>query len=98
MGATITTRVSDEIAQELNFFTRVEHEDTSTLVRKLLATALEEKRLAYALEKYKAGNITLGKAAEIAHTSLREMLLIASKEGIPFQYSLKNLEEDLKAL
>lgn len=53
-------------------------------------------RLSEALEKYKNGEITLGKAAELAKKDLREMMIIATKQKIPFQYSVKELEEDHK--
>ena len=51
----------------------------------------------YQLYQYKSGEITIGKAAEIAKKDLREMMLIASNKGIHFQYSLKDLREDFKA-
>jgi predicted HTH domain antitoxin len=50
------------------------------------------------LEQYKNGDITIGRAAEIAKKSLREIMAIAAKRGIPFQYSLKSLREDAEAL
>jgi len=40
----------------------------------------------------------LGKAGEIAGKHLREIMVIASKRGIPFQYSLKSLREDVGAV
>ena len=97
MGETVTTRVDDEIAGEIDFFAKKEKVDRSTITRKLLAKALEEKKLEYALERYKKGEITIGKAAEIAKKDLREMMLIAAKRGIEFQYSLRDLREDFQA-
>lgn len=97
MGATITTRVSDEIAKAIDFFGKLEHVDRSTITRKILAKAIEEKNLEYALEKYKRGEITIGKAASIVKKDLREMMLIAVKSGIPFQYSKEDLIKDFKA-
>ncbi len=96
MGETITTRVPDEIASDIGYFTKQEHTDKSTFVRKLLATALEEKKIQFALEKYKSREITVGKAAEIAGVPLRKMMQIAADKGIPFQYSLKDLKDDFK--
>ena len=60
--------------------------------------ALDEEKVGYALEKYKKGEITISKAAEIAKKDLREMMLITAKKGISFQYSLKDLKEDFKAI
>ena len=47
--------------------------------------------------RYKKGEITIGKAAELAKKDLREMILIAAKKKIPFQYSKKELMEDFEA-
>ena len=98
MGETVTTRVDDEMAKGIDFFAKREKLDRSTITRRLLARALEEETLDYALELYKKGEITLGRAGEIAGKHLREMMIIASKRGIPFQYSLKDLREDFEAL
>lgn len=97
MEAIITTRIPTAAAQAIQFFTKQEHLDRSTLVRQLLLSALEEKKIGYALQKYKEGEITIGKAAELASVPLRKMMRIASAEGIPFQYSLSDLEKDFKA-
>jgi len=94
MGETVTTRVDDEMAKGIGFFAKVEKVDKSTITRKLLAQALDQKMIEFALDKYKKGEITIGKAAEIAKKSIREIMIIASKKGIPFQYSKKDLVED----
>lgn len=51
-----------------------------------------------ALKQYRKGKITIGKAAEMAGVSLREMIALAAKKGIPFQYSLDDLYEDVEAV
>ena len=72
--------------------------DRSAITRRLLARALVEEELDYALELYKKGEITIGKAAEIAGKDIREMMIIASKRDITFQYSLKSLRQDIDAV
>ncbi|MCX9011442.1 MAG: UPF0175 family protein [Candidatus Methanoperedens sp.] len=57
----------------------------------------DELLIDHALVHYRNGNITLGRAAKIAGISLREMIAIAAKRRIPFQYSLDDLHEDLHA-
>jgi len=98
MGETVTTRVDDEMAKDVDYFAKQEKVDRSTITRKLLAKALEEKKIDYALEKFKKGEITIGRAAEIAKKDIREMMMVAAKKGIPFQYSLKELREDFEAV
>ena len=98
MGETVTTRVDNEMAKDVDYFAKQEKVDRSTITRKLLAQALEQKKVDFALEKYKKNEITIGKAAEIANKGLREMMVIASKNGIVFQYSIKELKEDFMAV
>lgn len=97
MGETVTTRVDDEMAKDIDFFSRLEKLDRSTITRRLLAQSLEQEKIGYALKRYGSGEITIGKAAELAKKDLREMMMIAAKKGIPFQYSKKDLREDFKS-
>lgn len=97
MGATITTRVPDDIEKKIENISRIEHLDKSTVVRRLLCDAIQEWMIEHALAQYKDGKITIGRAANIAGIPLREMIAIASKKGIPFQYGLDDLEEDFRA-
>ena len=98
MGETVTTRVDDNIAKGIDFLAKKEKLDRSAITRRLLARALVEEELDYALELYKKGEITIGKAAEIAGKDIREMMIIASKRDITFQYSLKSLRQDIDAV
>ncbi len=98
MGVTITTRVSDEIAEEIKKISEIEKLDKSAVIRRLLVDAIKEWKIEHALNQYKDGKITIWKAARIAGLSLREMLDLAAKKGIPFQYKLEDLREDFEAI
>ncbi len=98
MDTVVTTRIPAPALKDIQFFVREEHTDKSTVVRTLLLSGLENKKMEYALEKYQQGEITLGRAGEMVGVPLRKMLVLAAKRGIPFQYSLRDLEKDLKAL
>ncbi len=97
MGATITTRVSDEIAKTIRYISRIEHLDRSATIRRLLAKSVRGWKIDHALKEYEEGKITLWKAARLSDVSLREMMTIAAKRGVPFQYSLEDLKRDYKA-
>ncbi len=97
MGSTITTRVPDDIDKKIKNISLIEHLDKSTVVRRLLSKAVQDWQIDHALEQYKDGKITIGRAARIAGMPLREMIAIAAKKGIPFQYSLSDLKEDFQA-
>jgi len=98
MGATITTRVSDNIAKEIKIISNTEHLDKSAVVRRLLVDAIRRWRIENALKQYAKGRITLWKAAENARISLREMIEFASQKDISFQYSVDDLREDFEEL
>lgn len=98
MGETITTRVDDEMAQDIEFFSKIKKLDKSAVTRRLLAKSLEQEKLDYVLDRYKKGEITIGKAAELLKKDIREMMMIAARKNIPFQYSLKELRKDFKAV
>jgi len=97
MGSTITTRVPDDIDKKIKNISQIEHLDTSTVVRRLLSKAVQDWQIDHALEQYKDGNITIGRAAQMAGVPLREMIAIAAKKGIPFQYGLDDMKEDFQA-
>lgn len=96
MGATITTRVPDDIEKKIENISRIEHLDKSTVVRRLLSKTVQEWLIENALDQYRDGKITIGKAADMVGVPLHEMIAIAAKKGIPFQYSLDDLEEDFR--
>lgn len=97
MTEVISTRVSEEIARDLKEIEREEKTDRATVIRKLLARAIEEWKTERALRLYREGKVTLWRAARLAGITLREMMKLTAEEGIQFQYSEKDLEEDIEA-
>jgi predicted HTH domain antitoxin len=98
MGATITTRVSEYIEKEIRSISEREQLDKSTVVRRLLIEGIRDWKIKYALEQYSDGKVTIWRAARMAGISLREMLNIAAKKGIPFQYTIEDLREDFRGI
>lgn len=97
MTEIISTRVPDEIAKDLKEIEEEEKTDRATVVRKLLARAIQQWKMERALRLYREGKVTLWRAAKLAGVTLREMMDLAAKEGIQFQYTQKDLEEDIEA-
>ncbi len=58
----------------------------------------DELKLLAALELYREGRLSLGKAAEMAGLSLREFLYEMRVRGVPLNYDLEELGEDLKTV
>lgn len=93
----ISTRIPDEVAKDLEEIEKEEKTDRATVIRKLLARAIEQWKMERALRLYREGKVTLWRAARLAGVTLREMMEQAAKEGIQFKYTEKDLEEDIKA-
>jgi len=72
--------------------------DRSTVVRRLLVEGIKDWNIKYALEQYSDGKITILRAARMAGVSLRQMLDIAAKRGIPFQYTIGDLRADFRGI
>ncbi len=91
----ISTRVPEQLAKDLKEIEEEEKADRATVIRKLLANAIQQWKIQKALRLYREGKVTLWRAARLAGITLREMMELAVKEGIRFQYTEKDLEEDI---
>jgi len=56
----------------------------------------DEVRLLVAIELYREGRVSLGKAAEIAGLHVREFLYELHARGISLSYDLEELKEELR--
>ncbi len=92
----ISTRVSKEILKKLEYLEKKEKMDRSTLLRKLISIGLKEYSTELALNSYFKGEVTAWKAAELAGLSLYEFIDLLKARRIPAQYTLADLEEDLR--
>ena len=94
---TISTRVPDDLEEELERFLEQEKLDRSTAVRKLLAEGLEEWRKDRALGKLEEGEISFSKAAELAGESVWDFAILVEEREITWVGS-DALEDDLTAV
>ncbi len=58
----------------------------------------EELRLLVALELYREGRVSLGKAAKLAGLSLREFLYELRSRRVSLNYDLEELEKDMETV
>ena len=79
--------ISVKVPRDLVRILKVRDEDVPKLVR-----------LCLAIELYREGKVSLGKAAEIAGVSKWEMIEILASKNVPIQYDIKDLEKDIKTL
>ncbi len=90
----VTARLPRDMLKEVERLAQKEKVDRSELIRRLLGSALRQKRIEEALQAYRDGKVTLWKAAEMAGISLREMMEVARVKRIPVPYTLDDLRRD----
>ena len=76
-----------EIPDDLEVILKIDKKDIPKAVKLYLA-----------IELYREGKISLGKASEIAGISKEEMMEVLSRKGIPINYDIEDLKEDIKRL
>ena len=81
----LTVRIDEETYKEIEKTADIENVDKSTVARGLLEIGIREQKKKRALETYREGACTLWKAAELAGTSLREMMDLIEKEQVPLR-------------
>ncbi len=79
--------------EELKKFTNM---DQSSLLRQLLTDAIEAKRLEIAIKEYQDRKVSLGKAVEIAGTSIWRLLDEMRKKNIALDYDINDALEEIK--
>jgi predicted HTH domain antitoxin len=78
--------VSVEIPQEVLFLAGLENQPASDGASKLLA-----------LELFREGRISLGRAAELAGAGIEEFMEFSAHRGVPLHYAEAELSEDREA-
>ncbi len=93
----MSTRIDKRLLKGIDFIAKVEMSDRGNVIRKLLRRAVHEWYLDYAIRLYKEGKISLWRAAKIARLGLWEFIEILKKRNILLNYSIEDLEEDIKS-
>jgi predicted HTH domain antitoxin len=94
---TISSRIPDELEEDLESYIDEENLDKSTAVRKLLTEGLGDWRREKALEKLQAGETTLSGAADMAEMNVWEFASLAKDRNVTW-VSGDHLESDLEDL
>jgi predicted HTH domain antitoxin len=94
---TLSTRIPDDLEEELEEYITDENLDRSTAVRKLLTESLGDWRKEKALEMLEAGETTLSGAAAIAEMNVWDFAALAKDRNVTW-VSDDHLESDLEDL
>ena len=78
MTKTMSIRMDAENYKFLNEFSKTERSDLSKAVRDLVSRG----RVLLAVEKYKSGDASLGKAAELAGLRVGQMMRVLTEFGV----------------
>lgn len=90
----ISARVPDEDAEELESVAELVGEDKSTVIRNALRKGLSDIRVQIAVERYQTGDVSVNEAARIAGVSVAEWLEIARERNLTTQLSPDDLDAD----
>lgn len=94
MSTTLTTRIPEELAAEIERISEEEGLDKSAAARRLLTKAVTEHNRERAFERYEEGEISIGRLAAEADLPLRKALSELRERGVHFNYSAESLRED----
>lgn len=93
--ASISARLPDDEAEELERVAEMLGEDRSSIIRKALSEGLRDLRIRRAVERYQTGEVSVKQAARIAGVSLGEWLEIARERNLTTQLTPEDLEHDV---
>ena len=98
MSEAIGIRLEDNFLKAVDKLSSEETLDRSTMLRKLLNLGIADYMEKKAKEKYFEGKITISEAAKRANLTIWEMQQYLVASGYKSEYSIQDLEEDMKVL
>lgn len=97
-GKHVTARVPEDLFDEIERIREAERTDRSTAVERLLERGVEDWRVETAVDRYRDGELSLGRAAEEAGVSVWRFLDLLDEAGVETNYTGDDLEADLAAV
>ena len=91
-------RLDRKVVDELNRIADEEHEDRTTVIRKLIADAIGNYKKDRVLRKYEQGKISISRAAEETGLTVGEIEDYMIRKGYRSKYSTVDLERELELL
>lgn len=94
----VTARVPEDLYEAIEELRTEERLDRSTAIARLLERGVKDWRIDTAVRRYRDGDVSLGRAAEIADLSLWRFLDILDDRQIGANYTEADFEADLAAV
>ncbi len=91
-------RLEKKMVEELNRIADEEHVDRTTVIRNLIADAIENYKRDMVMRKYEQGKISISKAAEDTGLTVGEIEEYMVRKEYRSKYSTVDLERELELL
>lgn len=91
---TTTLRLPEEVLEEIESLSREEGRKRSELLRELIGEGLREHRVERAVEAYRAGEASQGRAAELAGIPLSAFHRELKRRGVTLRTTPEELAEE----
>ncbi len=95
---TISVRIDDDTFRDLEILRKDAKADRSEVIRRLLDRAIRDAKLERAMQLLRERKVSIGKAAELAGTTLYEIVEAMPKHGVHLGYTMEDLRRDTKPL
>lgn len=92
MSERLSIVIPSDLNDEIERLQKILKMDKSTVIRHLLSKSIQEVKIETALDEYKRGKVSFGKAAEIAGINLWEFIDVCHSQKI----NLELTEEDVE--
>ena len=92
---TVSTRLSEDELGLLDSLADRAGLDRATMTKTLLRRGLEQLRFDEAVASYRASQVTLSRAAEMAGISIWDFIGLMDEQDLFIHYGIAELEEDL---
>ena len=95
---TVSARIQKSQVKEIERLASKKGTDRSAIIRELLATAIQNRKIEDALDQVQAKKITVWRAAEIAGVTYREMMEVLKTHNVPFPLSEQELRREIEEI
>tara|TARA_Y100000310_G_C20413253_1_gene683072 strand:+ start:507 stop:803 length:297 start_codon:yes stop_codon:yes gene_type:complete len=98
MAITVTTRIENDVVDDIDTVAKQEAIDRSAVIRRFLIKSIKEWKIQKHLVEYEQGKTTLWQAAKQCELSLYEIIEEVKQRKIHVPYGIEEFKEDVKAL
>jgi len=95
---TLSTRLTEQESQELDFLVGLSGLDRAGLLKKLLRQGIRQMKWELAVSAYRDRRVSLSRASEMAGVGIRDFLARMPSEQLELNYGVDELAEDLQTI